>query len=204
MSIVKRAARLLLVDVPLSRKKTQVAIDPSCLLGLRMRVRFSVPPDERLYLEAGQRCVLNCQTVFESTSGTVTIGHDSDIGNSTIICHDRIEIGSNVTIAWGVTLYDHDSHSLDWKERRRDHQTIYQDTANGSPLANKNWATVKSASIVIEDDAWIGMNATILKGVTIGQGAIVGAGSVVTKDVPPFCVAAGNPAQIVKRIEDRA
>lgn len=55
--------------------------------------------------------------------------------------------------------------------------------------------------IVIEDKVWIGINATILPGVRIGYGAIVGAGSVVTKDVPPLTIVAGNPARIIKKIE---
>ncbi|MGC8751800.1 DapH/DapD/GlmU-related protein, partial [Hydrotalea sp.] len=64
--------------------------------------------------------------------------------------------------------------------------------------AYKNWEKVKSSPIKIADKAWIGFNVIILKGVTIGEGAIVGAGSVVTKDVPPYAVVAGNPAKIIK------
>lgn len=55
--------------------------------------------------------------------------------------------------------------------------------------------------IIIGDDAWIGFNAIILKGVTIGEGAVVGAGAVVTKDVPPYTVVAGNPAGVVKKLQ---
>jgi maltose O-acetyltransferase len=53
---------------------------------------------------------------------------------------------------------------------------------------------------VIEDDVWIGANAIILKGVTIGARSIVGAGAVVSRDVPPDCVVAGNPARVVKEL----
>ncbi|MGN7086403.1 DapH/DapD/GlmU-related protein, partial [Neisseria sp. P0001.S005] len=56
--------------------------------------------------------------------------------------------------------------------------------------------------IVIEDDVWIGRRAIIMGGVTIGKGAVIGAGSVVTKDVPPYCVAAGNPAIVRKKLLD--
>ena len=56
--------------------------------------------------------------------------------------------------------------------------------------------------IVIEDDVWIGRRAIIMGGVTIGKGAVIGAGSVVTKDVPPYCVAAGNPAIVRKNLLD--
>ena len=59
----------------------------------------------------------------------------------------------------------------------------------------------KHAPIKICDNAWIGMNAIILKGVEIGEGAIVGAGSVVTKNVEPWTMVAGNPARVVKRLK---
>jgi acetyltransferase-like isoleucine patch superfamily enzyme len=52
---------------------------------------------------------------------------------------------------------------------------------------------VGMSPIVIEDDVWIGFNATVLKGVTIGRGAIIGASTVVTKDVPPYAIVVGNP-----------
>ncbi len=55
--------------------------------------------------------------------------------------------------------------------------------------------------VVIEDDVWIGSRVTILPGVTIGRGSVVGAAAVVTKDVPPYSVVAGNPAKVVKTRE---
>lgn len=64
-----------------------------------------------------------------------------------------------------------------------------------------NRAATYGRPIVIEDKVWIGINSTILPGVKIGYGAIVGAQSVVTRDVPPMTVVAGNPARIIKRIE---
>ena len=76
-----------------------------------------------------------------------------------------------------------------------------RDIRNGDNfILHKDWSNVNSAPITICDDAWIGMNCIILKGVTIGEGAIVGAGSVVTKDVPAWTVVAGNPARVVKKI----
>ena len=56
-----------------------------------------------------------------------------------------------------------------------------------------------SAPVIIKDNAWIGMSAIILKGVTVGEGAIVAAGSVVTKDVPPHTIVAGVPAKVIKK-----
>jgi len=58
---------------------------------------------------------------------------------------------------------------------------------------------VASSPIVIEDDVWIGAGVTVLPGVRIGRGSVIGAASVVTKDVPPWTVAAGNPARVVRQ-----
>ena len=58
--------------------------------------------------------------------------------------------------------------------------------------------------VIFEGDNWIGANATILKGVTIGYGAVVGAGAVVTKDVPPYAIVGGNPAKIIRFRKDES
>jgi virginiamycin A acetyltransferase len=61
--------------------------------------------------------------------------------------------------------------------------------------------TVILKEVVIEDDVWLGYNVTVLPGVTIGQGSVIGAGSVVTSDIPPYTVAVGNPAKVIKTRE---
>lgn len=98
----------------------------------------------------------------------------------------KIVIGKNVLIANRVALMGYDGHPID------------------PILRSKNYPPGKSGcgDIIIEDYAWIGANATILKNVTIGKAAIVAAGSVVTKDVPPYTIAAGNPARVVKALDE--
>ncbi|GIB45616.1 acyltransferase [Vibrio cholerae] len=154
-------------------------------------------------VEIGENNILACALIFESDAGFIKIGNNTFINGSTkIISRSSVEIGNYVTIAWNVTIYDHDSHSLNHFERRKDiEQQLLQIRAGKNFIKNKDWSTVSSKPIKICDDAWIGMNAIILKGVTIGKGAVVAANSVVTKNVPDFTVVAGNPAQIVKRIE---
>ena len=61
-----------------------------------------------------------------------------------------------------------------------------------------NPEALSKGKIIVEDDVWIGMNAIILSGVKIGKGAVIGAGSVVSKDIPPYAIAVGNPCKVVK------
>lgn len=166
-----------------------------------INLRLEDPMEGRKYLTIGNDCIVSGSFIFESKNGHVNIGNHSFIGGSTFISRSNISVGNNVTIAWGCTIYDHNSHSLDYLERRRDIDDELWSLRNGqSTYINKNWDSVKSSPITICDDAWIGMNCIILKGVTIGEGAVVGAGSVVTKDVPAWTVVAGNPAKIVKTL----
>jgi acetyltransferase-like isoleucine patch superfamily enzyme len=105
---------------------------------------------------------------------------------------ERITLGDDVVISWGVTIVDHNSHALDWEGRKSD----VLDWMKG----RKDWANVKTEPVRIGDKAWIGFNASILKGVTIGEGAVVGAGAVVTRDVPDHAVVAGNPAKVLRTL----
>lgn len=160
---------------------------------------------EKKRVKIGKNNVLACSLIFESDDGLIKIGNNNFInGNTKLISRNSIEIGDFVTIAWNVTIYDHDSHSLNALDRRADiEQQFLQARAGNSLITNKNWATVNSRPIKICNDVWIGMNAIILKGVTVGEGAIVAAGAVVTKDVAPYTVVAGNPAVMVKVLQDK-
>jgi acetyltransferase-like isoleucine patch superfamily enzyme len=150
----------------------------------------------------GSNTMLGCSIIFESDNGTVEIGDNTFINAGTsIISKENIKIGNNVTIAWGCTLYDHNSHSLDYRERQKDITRQNDDYKNGrSFIHSKDWSVVKSKPIVIEDNVWIGFDSVILSGVTIGEGAIVGARSVVRENVEPWTVVIGNPAVAVKRL----
>jgi galactoside O-acetyltransferase len=159
-------------------------------------------PENRKYLSIGTDSIVAGNFIFESSEGQVKIGNHSYVGGGTFISRSSIEIGNYVTIAWGGTFYDHDSHSLDYMKRRQDIDDELEDIRNGRNfITNKDWSGVNSKPIKICNDAWIGMNVIILKGVTIGEGAIVGAGSVVTKDIPAWTVVAGNPARVVKELK---
>jgi len=158
------------------------------------------PIKDKIYVKAGKDCLIDGQILFESSEGSVTFGDRVHFGNSRIISRNRVVFGSDIYVAWGCTFYDHDSHSLNYEDRIIDRKTEYETLEKGlsNRVLTKDWSKVNSKPIIIQDHAWIGMNALILKGVTIGKGAIVGAGSVVTKDVPPFSIVGGNPATIIK------
>lgn len=165
------------------------------------RINLNNPLKDKIYLSVGNDTILNCQITFESQEGEIVVGNNTFLGGSHLICRTKIEIGDNVFIAWGGTIYDHDSHSLDYRERQKDIEQQLLDFRSGKNfIENKNWDVVNSKPIKICSNAWIGMNCIILKGVTIGEGAIVAAGSVVTKDVEAWTIAGGNPAKFIKNI----
>lgn len=144
-------------------------------------------------LSIGDSSIIQANIRFEDSGGEIRIGDRTYIGKSDLVCYRSIVIGDDVIMSWGITITDHDSHSLDWEHRRND----VLDWGKGQ----KDWAHVAHAPVVIRDKAWIGFNVSILKGVTIGQGAVVGACSVVTRDVPPYSVVVGNPARLVRKLD---
>ncbi len=185
----------------LSRLTRYYIVNSSSILQYGFNLRLDNPDPSKIYLTIGSDCIISGNFIFESKEGRISIGDHTYIGGGTFISRSSITIGNNVTIAWGGTVYDHDSHSLNYLERRKDIDDELRDIRNGvSFIAHKNWECVNSKPIVIQDDVWIGMNCIILKGVTICEGAIVGAGSVVTKDVPPWTLVAGNPAKVIKEL----
>ncbi|MFN7209148.1 MAG: acyltransferase [Aggregatilineales bacterium] len=110
------------------------------------------------------------------------IGHGVGMTGAVIVAQTRIEIGDQVWIGANSTIVDTDFHPLAPEARRAD------------PSAGK------SAPILIEDEVFIGMWAIILKGARIGRGAVIGAGAVVTGEVPPRAIAAGNPARVIGQV----
>jgi acetyltransferase-like isoleucine patch superfamily enzyme len=169
-------------------------------LGSGFRVRIDRPRED-VALQIGHRCLLQNQFIFESTGGKITVGDGVFINSGTkVISRSSIQIGDGVMIAWGCAIYDHDSHSISYLDRIADHDQVLTDFVDSDLLANKDWSKVESAPITICDHVWLGFDVVVLKGVTIGEGAIVGARAVVTKDVPPWSIAAGNPARVVKEI----
>ncbi len=142
----------------------------------------------------GRDSIVRCRIDFDSAQGEVRIGDRCYLGASHLVCHTAITVGDDVIMSWGVTVVDHDSHSLNWAERQHD----VADWMRGV----KRWDSVTVRPVRIGDKTWIGFGASILKGVTVGEGAVVGANAVVTRDVPPYTVVAGNPARVVRQLKE--
>lgn len=181
----------------LQRLQAEPAPTPSLPDGIWVdaSARFS-PSQARMHpgctLRIGAQSIIEGSLCFERPNAHISIGERTFVGGSTLMSATRIEVGDDVLISFGVNIADHDSHALEFAKRQYD----VLDWMHGK----KDWTHVKSAPVVIGSKVWIGMHAIILEGVTIGEGAVVGAGSVVTKDVPPMTLVAGNPARVIRTL----
>lgn len=191
-------------EKPVDKFSKQLDINPSVVLLPGSKFDFRQTPENRKYITIGEKCLAKIHFVFETEKGAITIGNNVYIGGATLISRNKIEIEDNVTMAWDITIYDHNSHSINWNERKNDNIQCYNDYVNqsGNINVNKDWSNVVSKPIKICSKVWIGFDVLILKGVTIGEGAVIGARSVVTKDVAPWTVVAGNPAVEVKKLKN--
>jgi len=148
---------------------------------------------DRSKITIGNNCHIYGQLTVMQFGGEIIFGNHCSLGDqSRVVSAQKIQIGNRVMIAHNVNILDNISHPTDWQLRHQDFLTSYK----GSPKS----FDLRSAIVVIEDDAWIGFNLIILKGVTIGRGAIIGAGSLVTKDVEPWTVNAGNPLRCLYKL----
>jgi acetyltransferase-like isoleucine patch superfamily enzyme len=124
-----------------------------------------------------RRCML--ATMYPGAS--IAIGADSGLTGTAISAGESVIIGRRVLCGSNVTITDTDHHGIELRDRR------------GSPAI---------LPVEIEDDVWLGLSVIVLKGVTIGRGTVVAAGSVVTRSLPAMVLAAGNPAKVVRELDD--
>lgn len=140
--------------------------------------RMDTPP-YRLF-SLGDYSVIESFACINNAVGDVIIGDHTRIGlHNTII--GPVDIGNHVNLAQGITVTAL-NHNFSDTNKRIDEQGV------------------STNPVTIEDDVWIGANAVILPGVTIGEHCVVAAGAVVTKDVPPHSLVAGVPAKVIKKI----
>jgi acetyltransferase-like isoleucine patch superfamily enzyme len=150
---------------------------------IRRRTRIDVLPFNKFELGAGS--VIEDFCTINNGVGDVIIGNNSLIGMSNVII-GPVTIGNNVIFAQNIVASALNHNYTDINQ----------------PIVSQN---VNTAPIVIEDDCWIAANAVITAGVTVGKHSVVAGGAVVTKSIPPYSVAAGNPAKVIKQYDfDRA
>ena len=144
-------------------------------------------------LRVGRHTTIWRASLAADEGAVIEIGDYCYIANASLVCSERIQIGSRVLVAGGVTIADSDFHPLAPAAR-------LADTVALSPVGDRaRRPRVETRPVRIEDDVWVGYNATILKGVTVGAGALVAPGALVLRDVPPGAEVAGNPAVIVSK-----
>lgn len=118
-------------------------------------------------------------------NAVIEIGDNTRVNGSCIHAYKKISIGKNCLIAANCQIFDGNGHDLSFPDVKKRINT-----------------TGGVKEIRIEDNVWIGINSIILPGVAIGYGSVIAAGSVVSKDIPPMCIAGGNPAKIIRQYED--
>ncbi len=151
--------------------------------------------DVGLKMDAGATAYTG--TMFDvGERGRISIGRCTMINVAWLICDDLIEIGDHVLISWNAVLMDSYRQSTDPVIRRQQLERFWHDRIEPDEI-------VQPQPIRIGNAAWIGFDSIILPGVTVGEGSIVGCRSVVTEDVPPYTIAAGNPARIIRQIEPK-
>jgi acetyltransferase-like isoleucine patch superfamily enzyme len=170
-----------------------VSIGSGCFL--EKRSSFSgVRSARRPGLVMGDRVRVYSWTVFNvELGGLVEVGSDTILVGAAVMCQEHIRIGARVIVSYRVMIADSDFHPLDPDARKLDAVA----NAPGGDLATR--PAFGSRPVHIDDGAWIGIGAVILKGVTIGKDARIHAGAVVSFDVPAGAEVAGNPGRIVSR-----
>jgi acetyltransferase-like isoleucine patch superfamily enzyme len=145
-------------------------------------------------ISVGKHCHIQGELLVFAHGGKIAIGDWCYVGEGTRIWSAAsIVLGDRVLISHSVNIFDNLTHPINAAKR---HAQVEQILTRGHPRE----LALGEQPVTIHDDAWVGAGAFVLRGVTLGQGAIVAAGAVVTKDVPPFSIAAGNPAVIVREL----
>ena len=121
----------------------------------------------------------------------IVLGHDCGLSGTVIAAAESVTLGARVQCGANTLITDNDAHSLDAAIRRKEIEGALPRGTNGAI----------SKPVVIEDDVWLGMGVTVLKGVVIGARSVVGAGSLVTKSIPPGSLAVGAPARVIKSLD---
>jgi acetyltransferase-like isoleucine patch superfamily enzyme len=173
-------------------------VKPFCIVGdnciIDKRAHIYNSSGNKNNITIGNNSCIDGELLVWKNAGKINIGENTYIGLNTRIWSAKyISIGNRVQIAHNTNVFDSNIHSLDPKKRFEE----YKRNTTVGLIKDADW---NEKEIFIDDDAWIGANVIILKGVNIGKASIVGAGSVVVKDVPANSIVVGNPAHVIKVI----
>jgi acetyltransferase-like isoleucine patch superfamily enzyme len=147
-----------------------------------------------IHLKKGSSVYL--ATMFDvGSQGRVVVGEYTLVNGARIICDNLVEIGDYGLISWNVVFMDTYRLPMDPAARRAELDKVTGRSIRPLP------STAEARPVKIGRNVWIGFDCCILPGVTIGDGAIVGARSVVTEDIPPYGIAVGNPARVIRILD---
>ena len=172
--------------------KSQMTLLGECYeIHAQTTVSLSDGSEKRNIILHDHVSLLGCH-LLSMNAGIIELGDYVKIGSgSKILAVDRIMIGDYTAIATDVTIVDNNNHPIN-----PDFRQFMRTTSHHSDA--RSWIHSDHKPIIIGKNCWIGSEVRIQKGVNIGNNSIIAACSVVTKDVPANCIAAGNPAKIVK------
>ena len=167
-------------------------LQKDAFLSHSARIRNALGDSDKIVI--GGHSHIRGELMIFGHGGRISIGEWCYVGVGTRIWSAAsIEIGNRVLISHSVNIFDNLTHPLKATER---HEQARQIFTSGHPRE----ISLDEKPIKIGDDAWIGACAMVLRGVSVGEGGVVAAGAVVTKDVPPYSVVAGNPAVVVREL----
>jgi len=177
----------------LTGKATCVLSDNAKLL---LSARIHNIRNETQCIRIGSNSLIAGELLVFAHGGHISIGEWCYVGEGARIwSSSEIIIGNRVLISHNVNVFDSLTHPISARERHLQFKAI---TQKGHP----DKIDLGEQPVTISDDAWIGANTCVLRGTTIGKAAIIGAGSVVTRNIPPFTIAAGNPARVIRELSD--
>lgn len=168
-------------------------------VNIRQRVRFIEKPLIKMVagtkLHIGENVWINsdkrnyhlnmhspCKLLLDRAGGAIYIGDNTRLHGTCIHAYQQVTIGKNCLIAANTQIMDGNGHDLSFPD-----------------VANRIHTHGAVKPVTIADNVWIGTNVVVLPGVTIGEGSVISANSVVHKDIPPMCIAGGNPAVVIKQ-----
>jgi acetyltransferase-like isoleucine patch superfamily enzyme len=162
------------------------------VLGSTARIRNIRGDSDKIVVGSHTRILGELLTFAHG--GEIRIGEWCYVGEgSRIWSAASVVIGNRVLISHSANVFDSLTHPLDARARHQQVKDIFE---RGHPRS----ISLDESPVNICDDAWVGAGAMVLRGVTIGEGGVVAAGAVVTKDVPPYTIVAGNPAVLVREL----